>query len=76
MLVDLQTLDVVVCQGDADSGDDGQQSDAGLRLDRSTEAAAGDHESAGVGGGDEEDDEVAADAVEEDELVPDDGHEL
>lgn len=76
MLIDLQTLDVVVSQGDADGGVDGQQSDPGLGLDGPAKAAACDHESTGVGSDDEEEDEVAADAVEEDEPVPDGRYEL
>ncbi len=50
--------------------------DTGLRLDGTTESAAGDHERAGVGGEDEEDDDVAVDAVEDEEFVADGGDEL
>lgn len=76
MLVDLQTLDVVVSHADADCDDDGQKPDTGLRLDGTTESAAGDHERAGVGGEDEEDDDVAVDAMEDEEFVADGGDEL
>ena len=76
MLVDLEALDVVVCEAQADRGDDHEQSDCRLSFDSSTEGPSADHEGTSIGDEDEEDDNVAVYTVEDEQFVPDDGDKL
>lgn len=76
VLVDLQALDVVVGESEADGRADGEGADKGLRRDGAAEGFAGYHQGAGVGDEREENCEVAGDAVEEQGFVADFGREL
>lgn len=76
MLVDLEALDVIVCEAHADSGDDYEHADSRLSIECPTEGSTADHEGTSVGNEDEEDDNVAVDAMEDEQLVSDDGNEL
>lgn len=76
MLVDLEALDVVVCEADAGTCNDHEQADSRLSFDCPTEGSSADHEGTGVANEDEEDDNVAVDAVEDEQFVADDRHKL
>lgn len=76
MLVDLEALDVVVCEAYAGCCDDREQADARLGFECATEGSSADHKGAGVGNEDKKDDGVAVDAVQDEQSVADDGNEL
>lgn len=76
MLVDLEALDVVVCEADADCCYDHKQADSCLSFDCPTEGPSADHEGTDVGNKNEEDDNVAVDAVEDKQFLSNDGDEL
>lgn len=76
MLVDLEALDVVVCEANAGSCNDYEQADSRLSCECPTKGSSADHEGTGVGNEDEENDNVAVDAVEDEQFVSDDGNEL
>lgn len=76
MLVDLKALDVVVCQGDANGGDDDEYSDSRLCGQGTAKGSPRDHECANVADDNEDDKEIAVNAVGHQEFVTDDGYEL
>lgn len=76
VLVDLEPLDVVVGQREADGGHDGQRANAGLRGEVAAEGATGDHQAAHVPEEDENDGDAAVNPVEEYRTVPDGWDEL
>lgn len=76
VLFDLETLDVVVGQCNADGAHDGEDTDAGLSGEGATESTSHDHNGADVAKNDEDDDGVTIDAVEHEDFVADDGKEL
>ena len=76
MLVDLEALDVVVCETYAGSCNDRKPADSRLSFECPTKGSSADHEGTDVAKEDEEDDNVAVDAVEHEQFVSDDGDEL
>jgi hypothetical protein len=71
VLVNLQHLDVVNGESEADGGQDEQSADPGLCRHYSTEGFASDHDSAGIGDQCQQDDDVAIDAVHESPFLTD-----
>jgi hypothetical protein len=69
VLINLQHLNVVVCEPQADGGQDEQCADPGLRRGRTAEGFASDHDSSNVCDQRKKDNDVAIDAVDESELV-------
>lgn len=76
MLVDLEALDVVVCETDAGSCNDYEHANSRLSFECPTKGSSTDHEGTDIGNGDEEDDNVAVDAVQDEQFVSDDGDKL
>lgn len=76
VLFDLETLDVVVGQCNADGAHDGENTDAGLSGEGPTESTSNDHDGANVANDDKDDDGVTVDAVEHEDFVADDRKEL
>lgn len=76
MLVDLKSLDVVVCQGNTDGGYDYQYSDTGLCRQRAAKRSPSYHDCTDVAYDDKTDYKIAVDAVEHEESVAYDGNEL
>ena len=76
MLVDLQAFDIIIGHAQARSHNDRKEADAGLCRRCAAKRFSRQHEGARDAEEEEDGDDVAVDAMEEDELVPDDGHEL
>lgn len=76
MLVDLKPLDVVVCHCDGDCRDDHQYTHSGLGWQGAAKGSPRDQKGANVADENKRDDKVAVDAMEEEEFVTDEGHEL
>lgn len=76
MLFDLQALYVVVRHGQAERGQNGQSTHAGLRRQRASKRSPADHQGSDVRQDAQQDHDVAVDPVEQERLEPDDGHEL
>lgn len=76
MLINLLALDVDDTEHRRDRRSNREKADKDLRVKQAAEGAVRDHEGTGVGDKEEKADEPAVDAVEEDELVADDGEEL
>ena len=76
MLLDLQLLDVDICQHHRSRRYGYQDPDGSLAGDRPAERARCDHGCACISEQDEENDNVPVDAMEENGFVADDGDEL
>lgn len=76
MLVDLQTLDVDVCQHQTYRRQQHQRANEASSAVVPAKSVCRDHESAGLASGDEEEDDVPRDTVVDDSFIPDDGDEL
>lgn len=76
MLINLQRLDVVDGESEADGGQDEQSANPGLCRHCSAEGFASDHDSTSVGDQGQQDDDVAVDAVHESPFLADRGCEL
>ena len=76
MLVDLDTLDVVIRQAKACSREDHKHTDSCLCFDCATKSPPADHKRTSIGDKDEQDDDVSVDPVEDEEFMTDDGYEL
>lgn len=69
VLVDLETLNVVVRHADAGGRDDGEHADAGLGGQGAAKGASDDHHCTDVAHEGEDDDDVAVDAVDDEAFV-------
>ena len=76
MLVDLKALDVIICEAHADSCNDYKNAHCHLSVECPTEGSSTYQESTDVANKDEKDNNVAVDAVEDEQLMSDDGDEL
>ena len=76
MLIDLQMPDIPIRQPEPDLDDNGQQSDPSLRLDRAAERAPRDHQRPRISCRHQQNNNIAAEPVEQDDFIPDSGHEL
>lgn len=76
MLIDLQSLDVVICQCDADGASDDQDANTSLGSQSSAKCSPRYHNGASITDQGKEYDGVAVDAMEEKEFLADLGDEL
>lgn len=70
VLIDLETLDVVVRHADTRRRDDGEEADSGLGCQCAPKGASDDHHCTDVAHDGEDDDKIAVDAMDNEELMP------
>lgn len=76
MLLDLQTLDVVVRHGQTARGQDGKKPHTGLSGDRASKRPPANHQGRDIRQDAQQYHNVAVDPVEQERLEPDNGYEL